>query len=128
MLIAVETIIQAMAYVMQVVPVGTNIGLLRIMWAMSNGSFLKSRGAVHGALAESGFAAGEIRRSWAALGYGSWRIDEMLTTWAQQVASANQWCERRYQGYRVRSIDFTAFWRPCLTLVSGKFLRIVNKF
>ena len=115
MLIAVETIIQAMAYVMQVVPVGTNIGLLRIMWAMSNGSFLKSRGAVHGALAESGFAAGEIRRSWAALGYGSWRIDEMLTTWAQQVASANQWCERRYGGYRVRSIDFTAFWRPCLS-------------
>lgn len=115
MLIAVETIIQAMAYVMQVVPVGTNSGLLRIMWAMSNGSFLKSRGAVHGALAESGFTAGEIRRSWAALSYGSWRIDELLTTWAQQVASANQWCERRYQGYRVRSIDFTAFWRPCLS-------------
>ena len=115
MLIAVETIIQAMAYVMQVVPVGTNLGLLRIMWAMSNGSFLKSRGAVHGALAESGFTVGEIRRSWAALSYGSWRIDELLTTWAQQVASANQWRERRYGGYRVRSIDFTAFWRPCLS-------------
>lgn len=115
MLIAVETIIQAMAYVMQVVPVGTNIGLLRLMWAMSNGSFLKSRGAVHGALAESGFTEGEIRRSWAALGYGSWRIDELLTTWAQQVARANQWRERRYGGYRVRSIDFTAFWRPCLS-------------
>lgn len=115
MLIAVETIIQAMAFVVQVVPVGTNLGLLRIMWAMSNGSFLKSRGAVHGALAESGFTAGEIRRSWAALSYGSWRIDELLTTWAQQVASANQWRERRYGGYRVRSIDFTAFWRPCLS-------------
>ena len=83
MLIAVETIIQAMVYVLQIVPVGTNVGLLRIMWAMSNGSFLRSRGALHGALAESGFSREEMRRSWTALGYGAWCIDELLTTCAQ---------------------------------------------
>ena len=114
MLIAVETIIQAMVYVLQVVPVGTNIGLLRVMWAMSNGSFLKSRGAVHGALAESGFSDEEIRRSWTALGYGSWAIEELVASWGQQVASANTWRERRYGGYRVKSVDITAFWRPRL--------------
>ncbi len=100
---------------MQVVPVGTNIGLLRMMWAMSNGFFLKSRGAVHGGLVASGFSAEEVRRSWAALSNGAWAIDELITTWGQQVASANQWCARSYEGYRVRSIDFTAFWRPCLS-------------
>jgi hypothetical protein len=78
MLIAVETIIQAMVYILQVVPIGTNLGLVRVMWAMSNGSFLKSRGAVHGALGESGFSDEEIRQSWEALGYGSWAIDELL--------------------------------------------------
>jgi hypothetical protein len=114
MLIAVETIIQAMVYVLQVVPIGTNVGLVRVMWAMSNGSFLKSRGAVHGALSESGFSEAEIRQSWEALGYGSWAIDELLEVWGQQVASTNAWRERRYGGYRVKSLDLTAFWRPYL--------------
>jgi hypothetical protein len=103
-----------MVYVLQVVPVGTNIGLFRIMWAMSNGSFLKSRGAIHGALAESGFSDDEIHRSWEALGYGSWAIDDLLTSWGQQVASTNKWRERRYGRYRVICLDLTAFWRPCL--------------
>ena len=114
MLIAVETMIQAMVYVVQVVPVGTNISLVRVMWAMCNGSFLKSRGAIHGALAASGFAVEEIRRSWSAVGYGSWTIAELVTSWGQQVASANQWRVRRYAGYRVKSVDITAFWRPQL--------------
>lgn len=128
MQIAVETIIQAMGFVLQVVPVGTNIGLLHMMWAMSNGSFLKSRGAIHGALAESGFEAGEIRRSWAALGYGAWCIDELLTSWAQQVASGNQWRARRYEGYQVKSLDITAFWRPSLQgEVSKHYHRMAQK-
>lgn len=114
MLIAVETIIQAMVFVVQVVPVGTNVGMVQMMWAMCNGSFLKSRGAVHGALAESGFTEEEIRRSWAALAYGSWCMDELLASWGQQVASSNQWRVRRYEGYRVKSVDITAFWRPRL--------------
>ena len=115
MLIAVETIIQAMVFVVQVVPIGTNIGLLRIMWAMVNGSFLQSRGAVHGALSESGFAGAEIRQSWAALSGGAWHIAELLTSWQVQVASRNHWRERRYGGRRVKSIDITGFWRPRLT-------------
>lgn len=114
MLIAVETIIQAMVFVVQVVPIGTNLGLLRIMWAMVNGSFLQSRGAVHGALSESCFTADEIRQSWAALSGGAWRIGDLLTTWQLEVARRNQWRERRYGGRRVKSIDITGFWRPRL--------------
>ena len=69
-LIAVESIIHARVLVVQVVPIGTNIGLVRLMWDMVNGSFLASRGALHGALSASGFGQDEIRQSWAALRYG----------------------------------------------------------
>ncbi|MBV7329135.1 hypothetical protein KFU94_12945 [Chloroflexi bacterium TSY] len=43
---------------------GTNVNVMRLMWAMLNGSFLKSRGAIHSALKESGFEDEELRRSW----------------------------------------------------------------
>lgn len=78
MLIAAEETVQAMAFIVQVVAVGTNIGLVRILWVMVNGSFLQSRGAVFSALHLSGFNRQEIRRSWAALRYGVWNINQLL--------------------------------------------------
>lgn len=120
MLIAAETTVQAMAVIMQVVPIGTNIGLIRILWVMVNGSFLQSRGAVFSALHLSGFGAQEIRRSWAALRYGSWEVNELLEKWQIHVASQNQWRARRYERYRVLSVDITGFWRPHLKGWLGK--------
>ena len=114
MVIAVEHTITAIAFVVQVLPVGTNVGVLRIVWAMINGSFLGSRGAVHSALAANDFTPDEIRRSWSALRYGAWAIDELLAAWQVYVAAGNAWRARRYAGYRVKSIDITAFWRPRL--------------
>jgi hypothetical protein len=120
MLIAAEITVQAMAVIMQVVPVGTNVGLMRILWVMVNGSFLRSRGAVCTALHMSGFRAEEIRRSWAALRYGNWEINEMLESWQLYVASQNQWHARRHERYRVLSVDITGFWRPHLQGWLGK--------
>ncbi|MBV7334890.1 hypothetical protein KFU94_42955 [Chloroflexi bacterium TSY] len=57
--------------VLQVTPMGTNVNVMRLMWAMLNGSFLKSRGAIHSALKESGFEDEELRQSFR---YGSWDI------------------------------------------------------
>jgi hypothetical protein len=114
MLTAVTEIITALVFVVQVVPVGTNLGLVQLMWAMVQGSFLRSRGAIHSGLLASDFADGEIRRSWSGLRYGSWQIDEMIASWQAYVSSRNQWCVRRYGGYRVKSVDMTGFWRPQL--------------
>lgn len=111
---AVEQMITALAFVVQMVPIGTNVGLVRMMWAMVNGSFLISRGALHGALAASGFARREISNSWAAMCNGSWEIDDLLSLWQVYVTSQGGWSERRYAGYRVKSVDITAFWRPRL--------------
>ncbi|MBV7330732.1 hypothetical protein KFU94_21295 [Chloroflexi bacterium TSY] len=64
MLTAPEITIAVLMNVLQVTPMGTNVNVMRLMWAMRNGSFLKSRGAIHSALKESGFEDEELRRSW----------------------------------------------------------------
>ncbi|MBV7327904.1 hypothetical protein KFU94_06520 [Chloroflexi bacterium TSY] len=71
MLTAPEITIAVLMNVLQVTPVGTNVNVMRLMWAMMNGSFLKSRGAIHSGLSESGFED-EERRSW--WSFGSWDI------------------------------------------------------
>lgn len=50
MLTAVETTIQAIVFVVQVTPVGTNLGLANLLWALVSGGFLSSRGAIFSAL------------------------------------------------------------------------------
>ena len=120
---AVERMISALDFVVQDTPIGTNISLLRLLWAMVNGSFLKSRGAVHGALSESDFEDEEIRRGWSALRYGSWKIEGLLTAWHIKVASENEWREVKYEGYSVKSLDITGFWRPQL---KGKVNKLYN--
>jgi len=120
MLTAAEVTVQAMAFIMQVVPLGTNVGLVRILWVMVNGSFLQSRGAVCSALHLSGFSVAEIRRSWAALRAGNWEINEMLESWQVYVASQNQWRVRRHEHYQALSVDITGFWRPHLQGWLGK--------
>ena len=120
MLSAAEVTIHAMAFIVQAVPIGTNIGLVRVLWVMVNGSFLQSRGAVFTALHLSGFGVEEIRRSWAAFRYGVWDVNQLLEYWQVYVAGQNQWRVRRYEGYRVLSVDMTGFWRPRLAGWLGK--------
>jgi hypothetical protein len=52
------------------VPVGTNLGLFWLLWALLSGRFLLSRRAVFPALAGEGLSAAAVRRSSAALAYG----------------------------------------------------------
>lgn len=120
MLIAAEVTVQAMVFIVQTLPIGTNMGLIRMMWVMMNGSFLQSRGAVCAALHLNGFDAQATRRSWAALRHGSWKINELLENWRMYVASQNQWRARRYEQYRILSVDITGFWRPHLQGWQGK--------
>lgn len=114
MSIVVEHTVQAMMAVVQTVPVGTNLALLRLLWVMMSGGFLASRGAVFGALAEAGLSAEEVRRSWAALRQGAWKIEELLESWEVYVASENRWRQRRHGKYSVLSVDMTGFLRPRL--------------
>ena len=102
---ASQKTVQFLEQIVKFVPVGTNLALLQLMWAMITGSFLTSRGAIHSALARSGFKPGEIRRSWRALRWGKWNIYELVQRFRQQVEQTGQWqtrirwlpaCGRRY--------------------------------
>ena len=53
-------------------PIGTNLALFWLLWALISGRFLLSRGAVFPALADLGLPADAVRRSGAALTYGCW--------------------------------------------------------
>src|SRR5687767_8369899 len=118
---ASERTIQVLMEILQVTAMGTNIGLLRILWAMVNGSFLRSRGAVMTALALCGFMPAQTRRSWQALRYGIWNIGEMIGGWRIHVERAGEWQASQYEGYKPVAADVTAFWRPRLQGWKGKF-------
>jgi hypothetical protein len=118
---ASERTIQVLMEILQVTALGTNVALLRIMWAMVTGSFLRSRGAVMTALHLCGFTPVETRRSWQALRYGIWNIGEMIGGWQVHVQRAEQWQASRYEGYKPVAADVTTFWRPRLQGWKGKF-------
>jgi hypothetical protein len=120
---ASQITVQVLEQIVKFVPVGTNLALLQLMWAMITGSFLTSRGAIHSALSSSGFKSGEIRRSWRALRWGKWNIYELIQSFRQQVEQTGQWQTREYGGYQPLAVDTTAYWRPRLRGWPGKLYR-----
>jgi len=121
-----EITIQTLAVVVKRIPVGTNLGLVHLMWAMLNGSFLGSRGSIFSALSLSGFSDEEVRRSWQAFAKGQWSITRLLSAWREHVYEQKQWQEHSYEGYRVVSIDITSFHRPKLKSWIGKLYQGIS--
>jgi len=71
----------ALCAITQEVTRGTNLGLLQFMWMLVSGSLLPSRGAVFPAFQSVGLVPAAVRRAWAALHSGDWRIADLLTAW-----------------------------------------------
>lgn len=118
---ASEKTIHVLEQVVKGVPVGTNLGLLHMLWAIMTGSFLGSRGAIFPALQRCGLGAAESYRSWQAMAQGSWGIEKLVKNWRGYVIEQGRWQAHRYEGYRALAIDITAFWRPRLQGWKGKF-------
>jgi len=128
MSIAIEQTIQALQVVLQGIPAGTNLALLQLLWSMLNGSFLKSRGAIFPAMKMSGFDDDEVRRGWAAMRYGIWRIDDLLAAWRNYVQVQGQWHSYEYEGYRPVAADITTYWRFRLKGWTGRYFNgIANR-
>jgi hypothetical protein len=102
------------------VPVGTNLGLFWLLWALISGRFLLSRGAVFPALADLGLPADAVRRSGAALTYGCWTVQPLVRTWHQLVERAGWWRAHTYEGFRPVACDLVGFFRPHLSGCVGK--------
>src|SRR5262249_47633080 len=102
------------------VPVGTNLGVFWLLWALISGRFLLSRGGVLPALADGGLPADAVRRSGAALAYGRWAIETLVQAWHQVVLQEDRWHAHRYEGFRPVACDLVGFFRPRLSGCVGK--------
>jgi hypothetical protein len=95
-------------------PIGTNLGLVHLLWMLVSGRLLETRGAVIPGLSAAGLSEPAVRRAWAALGQGRWTSAGLLERWRQHVEQAGQWRAHEYEGYRPVAVDVTGFWRPRL--------------
>src|SRR5260370_60854 len=100
--------------VLRDVPVGTNLALFHLLWTLLSGRLLASRGAIIPALADFGLPAPAVRRAWAALAYGDWESNALLTRWRELVLAAGQWQPHCHGGYRPVAADLVGFFRPRL--------------
>jgi len=102
------------------VPVGTNLGLLHLLFALLSGHFLNARGAVFPALDEFGLPKDVLQRAVAALTYGSWQIEDLLARWQHAVQHEQRWVPNSYEGVRPVAADLTGFFRPQLRGCASK--------
>jgi hypothetical protein len=95
-------------------PVGTNLGLLHLLWMLVSGRLLVARGAVIPGLDACGLSRRAVRRAWAALGQGDWTSERLLARWATLMVGEGRWRARTHSGYHAVPVDVSGFWRPRL--------------
>ncbi len=111
---AVYRMLTVLCRLVVLLPVGTNLGLLHLLWMLVSGRLLATRGAVIPGLSECGLSARAVRRAWAALGQGDWTSEELLAQWWALVATEGCWQPHCHGGYHPLAVDVTGFWRPRL--------------
>jgi hypothetical protein len=95
-------------------PIGTNLALLHVFWALLSGQLLPSRGALFPALKAIGLEDEAVRRAWTAISSGVWHIAQLIELWRRYVENLAEWKRHEYEGYKPVTADVTAFWRPSL--------------
>ncbi len=95
-------------------PIGTNLGLLHLLWMLMSGRLLAARGALFPGLSDCGWRAAAVRRAWAAVGRGGWHREQLLTRWAAIAQAEGHWQPERHGDDRPVAVAVTGFWRPRL--------------
>src|SRR5258707_4486419 len=111
---AVSRMLTLLSALIVALPVGTNLGLLHLLWMVVSGRLLTTRGAVIPGLDACGLSRRAVRRAWAALGTGDCTSERLLAQWARLVADEGRWQTRSHGGYQPVPVDVTGFWRPRL--------------
>ncbi len=111
-----------------VAPKGTALGLSDLISAMFSGYFIESGGAVTPAV--EAFLRREIkdekereartRRAAKAVTYGNYNLPELMDKLREIIQAEGNWKPIVVQGYRVASVDFTAFRRPAVKKLKTK--------
>lgn len=113
-------IVTLLSRVLSSVPIGTNLGLFALLWALISGRFLSSRGAVFPALAAMGSEDAEVRRAEAALARGRFRTSDLVSDWHRIVREQGHWRPHSYEGVRAVACDLTGFYRLHLSNCTTK--------
>ncbi len=111
---AVYRMLTLLCALVRALPIGTNLGLLHLLWMLVSGQLLAARGAVLPGLSACGLSDRAIRRAWAALGQGNWTSRQLLARWAATVVGEGHWQPHAHGGYHPVGVDVTGFWRPRL--------------
>src|SRR3954469_1361302 len=114
MQVRVYGVIGVLCAVVAGTPIGTNLGLVHLLWMLVSGRLLETRGAVLPGLSTTGLSEPAVRRAWAALGQGDWSSSGLLAQWQRQVEQAGAWQGKRHEGCPPVAVDVTGFWRPRL--------------
>lgn len=95
-------------------PIGTNLAMMHVFWALLSGQLLPSRGALFPALKAIGLEDEAVRRAWTAISKGVWQTALLIELWRRHVEGLPDWKRHEYEGYKPVVADVTAFWRPTL--------------
>jgi len=106
--------IAVLSELLEGLPIGTNLALLHVFWALLSGQLLPSRGALFPALKASGLEDEAVRRAWTAVYKGVWHTVILIELWRKHVEGLPEWKQHEYEGYKPVVADVTAFWRPTL--------------
>lgn len=62
----VYRVVTLLCTIVKTVPIGTNLGLVEVLWMLVSGHLLATRGALIPGLAETGLPEAAVRRAWVA--------------------------------------------------------------
>ena len=88
---------------------GTNLGLLKICFALLSRRFLPSRGTLFPALADTGLSEAAARRSGVALRTGQWNLAQLLAAWRKCFQTEGHFRRHAYEGYHPVAVDLVGF-------------------
>ena len=95
-------------------PIGTNLAMMHVFWALLSGQLLNNRGALFPALKAIGISDEAVSRAWTAIYKGVWQTATLIKLWQKHIENLSDWKRHEYEGYKPVAADITAFWRPTL--------------
>jgi hypothetical protein len=106
--------ITVLTELLEELPIGTNLAMMHVFWALLSGQLLPSQGALFPALKAIGLEDEAVRRGWTAINGGVWQTASLIERWSKHVESLPEWKQHEYEGYNPVVADITAYWRPTL--------------
>lgn len=76
---------------LEALPIGTNLAMTHVFWALLSGQLLPSRGALFPALKAIGLEDDGVRRAWTAVNNGVWQTAILIELWCKHVEGLLEW-------------------------------------